>query len=193
MLQLKMLTEEKVSSLYEEHVKKDFPPEELKPLPMILDLIKQGVYECFGMYDGEEMVAYAFFAKPETIDYLLLDYLAVFSHHRSKRYGSRLLKLIQKDLEQYQGILFEVESGMDAKTAKEKLTCERRIAFYLRNGLRKTKINIRIFGVDMILLYLPIKETPSERVMCEALNHIYDLIFGEETHRREIFCRMIEE
>ncbi len=193
MIQLKILDEKEICKIYEEHVKIDFPPEELKPLPMILTLKKQEIYCCYGLYDNEEFVAYAFFAKPETIDYLLLDYLAVCKNYRSKRYGSRFLKLLQKELKDYQGILFEVESGVDSKTEKEKQICERRIAFYLRNGLTKTKINIKLFGVDMILLYLKIQGLPSEKTMSEALNHIYDLVFGEETHRREIFCRIVEE
>ncbi|WP_312372998.1 GNAT family N-acetyltransferase [Lachnoclostridium sp.] len=193
MLQHRILNEEEICKVYEEHLKNDFPPEERKPLSMVLSLKNQGIYCCYGLYDNEEFVAYAFFAKPETMDYLLLDYLAVCKNHRSKRYGSRFLKLLQKELKEYQGILFEVESGADAKTEKEKLICERRIAFYLRNGLIKTKINAKLFGVNMILLYLEIQGTPSEKKLSEALNHIYDLVFGEETHRREIFCRIVEE
>lgn len=191
MLQHRILDEEEISKAYEEHLKHDFPPVELKPLSLILSLKKQGVYCCYGLYDNGEFVAYAFFAKPETVDYLLLDYLAVCKNHRSKQYGSKFLKLLQNELKDYQGILFEVESGADAKTEKERKICERRIAFYLRNGLIKTKINIKLFGVDMILLYLEIKGTPSDKTLSEALDHIYDLVFGEETHRREIFCRIV--
>lgn len=36
-----------------------FPPEELKPLRSMLSLMEQGRYQALGLYDGEDLVAYA--------------------------------------------------------------------------------------------------------------------------------------
>ena len=48
--QFRPLTEEELKELYKTHMKRDFPPDELKPLSRLLTLMGQGDYEPYGLF-----------------------------------------------------------------------------------------------------------------------------------------------
>ena len=81
-MRLMTLTKDQLSDLYNDRMRKDFPPSELKPLFVMLDAVDKGIYETLGLYDGEEIVGYSCLVKLGN-DYLV-DYLADCGYNVSK-------------------------------------------------------------------------------------------------------------
>lgn len=186
MIKVKRLEKEFVTQVYEQQLIKDFVPEELKPIDTLLNLMEQDLYWCYGLFEDETFVAYAFFSRSANYQDILIDYFAVCSGKRNKGYGGIFLTLLQKELSEVNSILFEVESGKSAKDEDEKIICQKRLAFYRRNGLKDTKLHVSLFGIDMNVLYLPIQKEPTESEIEETLDAIYDILFGQEVHLEHV-------
>ena len=77
MAELRLLTARQLRQVYRERVRSDFPPSERRPLASMEHLRAAGVYDTWGMYEGEELLAYAFLWRSEAYGVALLDYLAV--------------------------------------------------------------------------------------------------------------------
>ena len=60
---LRELTQKEIIQVYEQHLLRDFPPEEWKPLKQILNLVKEGSYQVYGFYEEDTLNAYAFFCS----------------------------------------------------------------------------------------------------------------------------------
>lgn len=148
-MDLKQLDSKEIERVYNTHMKIDFPIEELKPLDIIQRLLEKQNYACYGLYEKNELQAYAFLAIQKS--YLLIDYYAVCSEHRNKGIGSKFLKLIKEQFKDYEGIMVEVEKVECAPNETEKTIRRRRIDFYKRNGMRMTSISILLFNVDFRL------------------------------------------
>ena len=149
-MQLKLLDSTEISTLYQEHMVIDFPKDELKPLNMILKSVKEGFYDCFGLYDEEEMVGYTFMVKIDNS--YLIDYIAIFPECRNKGIGTNLLAIIDDYLENADRILVEVEDPAYTKEKSQKELQSRRLNFYLRNNCRDTSLRVDCFGVKFIIL-----------------------------------------
>ncbi|MFQ8758509.1 MAG: GNAT family N-acetyltransferase [Intestinimonas sp.] len=63
--------------VYREHLTPDFPPAERKPLSAMEKLLSAGRYEPWGLYRGEELMAYALLWRDPEGGFVLLDYLGV--------------------------------------------------------------------------------------------------------------------
>ena len=184
--ELKRLDIESVERVYEERLTVDFPPEELKPLSVITTLMRRGLYICYGMFDEGVMVAYAFFVKMDGYRDILIDYLAVSEMARGKGYGSQFIDLMKEELKEFDSIVFEVESGKSAKTCEGVEVCQKRLAFYRKNGLQDSSLRLSLFGIDMRVLYLPLSNAPSDEAIKEVLELIYDEFYGVEIHKEKV-------
>ena len=60
-MELKILSNELLLLWYEKFLKEDFVSDEIKPIENILTLIKNGRYEIYGVFQDDEMIAYASF------------------------------------------------------------------------------------------------------------------------------------
>ena len=158
---LRKMGPQEVAAVYEGHMRKDFPASELKPLSSIRRMQAEGIYDCLGFYEGDVLVAYAFFVADRGRGYLLLDYLAVCGPYRGGGYGSRCLEKIKGFYKEENGILLECESRKSAKGEAELTERERRIRFYLRNGCVETGVMSLLFGVEFEILYLAKKNDTS--------------------------------
>lgn len=186
MLEIKQLQVEEVREIYKNHLVHDFPPEEVKPLALIEKLMKQGVYPCYGLYEEQNLVSYAFFCKKPGGTCILIDFLAVIEKYRSYGYGSKFLDILKRELKEYGGIIFEVESGKSAVGAEELNICQRRIDFYHRNGVRDTKYSCHYFGVDMNIMYLPLETDLEDEVIYSELDNIYHVMHNKEVYEENI-------
>lgn len=150
---VKKLDMSEITAVYNEHMKFDFPPDELKPLSIITGLIKKENYICYGIYEKENICGYACFATASINDEIccLLDYFAVVRGMRNKGTGSQFLNLLKDFLTQYSLVICEVENP-DYSTGDERVIRNKRIDFYLRNGFIKTDLTAKVFGVDYNLL-----------------------------------------
>ena len=97
-MELKILSNELLLLWYEKFLKEDFVSDEIKPIENILTLIKNGRYEVYGVFQDDEMIAYASFWKKENINLVLLDYLGVAKKYRNQGIGSKILTLIKEML-----------------------------------------------------------------------------------------------
>lgn len=185
-LKLKALSPEEISYIYNTYMKNDFPPSELKPLSSILENLNNGNYFCYGLIEDEKLKAYAYLCKSPNKNCLLMDYYAVLNNIRSKGYGSLFLKLLKENLNNYDGIIFEVESKTTAKDFKEKAICEKRIKFYLNNGLYLTNISILLFGVTLNIFFLPILKQLDDNTIYNELDSIYKILYSKNIYKNNL-------
>lgn len=153
-LDLKELSWEQVSFVYNEYMTVDFPDDERKPLRMIREALDEDRYMCYGLFQNEDLIGYAFMAftrEKEGRDYLL-DYLAIRQDLRDSGYGASLLKLLKETLPCFHCMIVESEDPDHAEDKEEFVTRQRRIQFYLRNGLSDTGAVVWLFGVYYRLL-----------------------------------------
>ena len=108
-MEIKLITREALKPIYEEHMTKDFPADELKPWAAINALYDRGVYQSYGLYEGDELLGYACLTKQSEADWLLLDYYAICAQYRSHGYGSQFITKLWEALKDKQGIFVESE------------------------------------------------------------------------------------
>ena len=150
MMELKELTKEQIVWVYNSWLVEDFVPDEQKPLDVILKAVEDGIYRCFGVYDGSELVGYTFLVRKK--NNYLVDYLAIVPEQRNHGIGSNIVQHLQKALADADCIMGEVEDPDYTADAALKELQTRRIGFYLRNGCRDTGLRVRCFGVPFIIL-----------------------------------------
>ena len=182
---VRILTPVQIRRLYAERLKLDFPPDELKPLDRIERALARGEYICYGASDGDELLAYAFFVIAGRR--ALVDYYAVMPEVRDRGIGSRFIRaLIEGPLADMDCVLLEVDDPDHAEEAGEASIRERRLAFYLRNGLCDTGVRARVFGVDFRILSLPVGERPSPEQTREVYAQMYRIILPPKLYSRHV-------
>ena len=139
--------------VYREHLTPDFPPAERKPLSAMEKLLSAGRYEPWGLYRGEELMAYALLWRDPEGGFVLLDYLGVCRDKpRGQGIGTVMVAHLMGQYRHVSGILVEAEAeGDDASPEKNGLRA-RRLAFYRRLGFRELGYVARIFGVRYAML-----------------------------------------
>ena len=188
------LSASELEELYENDLKRDFPPEERKPLKVLLQLTEEGKYESYGWYDTEDnMVAYTLFVTLPENHIVSLDYLAVRPQYRDKKYGSAILAQCRYLFADWDGMIAEAEDPDAECTPEEKQTRTRRVSFYQKkNGMYLTNIRTVQFGVPYVLLYLPSQMDAPEPSyaeqtrMMEDMNRIYHASFQGPLYDRYI-------
>ena len=134
-MELKIFSNELLLLWYEKFLKEDFVSDEIKPIENILTLIKNSRYEVYGVFQDDEMIAYASFWKKENINLVLLDYLGVSKKYRNQGIGSKILVLIKEMLGNIPYVV-EAEIPTGSSLEEDKIR-KRRIEFYERNGCKK--------------------------------------------------------
>ncbi len=192
MLTYQLLTKEQVADIYHQHMKQDFPPAEVKPLMLIHHLMEKGVYQPYGWYENDNLVAYSFFVRASQGRVLLMDYFAVCRQYRSQGYGSRCLAQMETLWTDIDGILAEVEDPARSSSTEEEHTRRRRVAFYQRNGLRPTLVYSVLFGVPYILHYLPVGQDCDDARLYLELDKLYHTLFPPAIHKAKAHITLLE-
>lgn len=148
-MELKLLSERDLASLYREEMIYDFPKSELKPLGAMLRLLELGQYDPLLVTEHGEAVGYAMMWLPKSRKGALLEYLGVLRGKRSAGLGSKILPLL---VERY-GQLFGEAEAPTSDDPEENQLRSRRIAFYERNGFRVLDYECALFGVHFKCLY----------------------------------------
>ena len=178
-LRLPNLTQ--LRQIYETEMKESFPPAELKPLSAIERMWAEGKYRPWCLFDEEEIVGLGFLWLGEDRTWALLDYLCVCSKRRNDGLGSTILKLLQQ-AEPGVVLFGEAEAPVHAPDPE---MAERRLGFYLRNGLRIADYDTDIFGVHYKTLYLADHEVANDALM-EAHCNVYRGSFTPEKYARHV-------
>lgn len=148
-MELKLLSKEELTALYQNEMTADFPRAELKPLAAMLRLMDMGRYEPLLVTDGGRPVGYALAWLPENREGALLEYFGVLRGLRNGGLGSKILELL---LARYGQVFGEAEAPCSDDPAENDLR-RRRIAFYQRSGFRVLDYECALFGVHFNCLY----------------------------------------
>lgn len=153
MLRLVTLDESRICHLYENRMRRDFPPSELKRLSSIIGMVRKDEYDVIGAYEGDEFAAYALVYRPQGEGVVLLDYLAVDENRRGRGIGTMLLGQLRSYYsEKADVILIECERPL---SAPDEIGARKRIRFYARSGAVLTNVRIWLFEVEYSILVLP--------------------------------------
>ena len=181
------LTLEQVRMVYAERMTQDFPPDELKPLSMIERMLMRGEYTGYGAMAGENLLAYALFVTLKEDACALLDYYAVESAHRDRGIGGAFLRaLVSGPLQDMRGVLLEIEDPEAAQSGDERLLRERRRQFYDRNGMKDSSVSARIFGVDFLLLAMPVGPELSPDDVRRMYARLYHIMLPQSTYEKQV-------
>lgn len=149
---LTLLNSEEIKNIYNKYMVKDFPPDELKPLSSMMDMLSRGIYDCYGLYEEEKLLAYAYLTVLE--DFVLVDYLAVVPELRGSGIGTKLLCEL-KNIIRDKTVIIECENPDFATDPQDKTTKIRRIDFYKRSGFVLSGVLSRLFDVEYVILTYP--------------------------------------
>ena len=189
-MEIKKLTAEDISAVYDVYMKKDFPPNELKPLSIFLETMEENIAGGFGYYDGDKLTAYAFFAWAEGGRFVLLDYLAVKREERGRGIGGDFLGRLAREMP-FEGMLIEIEDPMFAKDAEQLKERRRRAEFYLACGAESTGLRTKLLDVNYEVLYLGMARAGLRGVCASELRKIYMRMVGPELYAK--YCTIPDE
>lgn len=169
---IKKIPVEEYTQIYKNHIVRDFPRNERRPLFLVKRLYKKGLYSCYVSYHGEEIAAYACILRCKGLNSVLLDYYAVEPQMRGTGIGGGFLQELGKMLD-CDGIVMECEMPCKAENEQEKTIRERRIRFYERNGAELSSYGWYAFKVDYNLLWMPINKELGDRNLGEEMCKFY--------------------
>ena len=172
-----------VELLYQTRMKNDFVRNELKPLSSIRRAWKKNSYDCYGLFDGDEILGYAFFVRLG--NNLLFDYLAIAEKYRDSGLGSIFLRQLADCLADADCVVGEVEDPEQADDADIRALRERRLQFYLRNGYLKTDLTSTVFGVNYWILEIPVAKSHTTEELRAVYTDIYRNILPLWFFRRQ--------
>ena len=124
---------------YEQHLLRDFPVNEIKPLEDMIALNRNGKYDVIVYEEAGTVMGYATIWKRKENFVYLLDYLGVPESLRNRGVGKDILKRIKEDviaLEENPDIclILESETPIEGDGSAENEIRKRRVQFYRRNG-----------------------------------------------------------
>lgn len=169
------------------HMEQDFPANERKPLRLIEESFDTGFMEGYGFFRTEQetsvLLAYALFVSIR--DVLLFDYYAVIPECREKGVGSYFLNELKEKLADKECVIGEVENPDYCEDPDERRVMERRIDFYLRNGLRDTGASGKVYGVEYRFLEMELGGTHSKEEAEERIGRFYHAYWKDEEEFRK--------
>ena len=186
MNELKLLSLDQIEKIYIERMVEDFPSNELKPLDMIKKLILEGNYDCYGLFENDEIVGYIFLNRLKGQQNYLIDYLATVPNRRNSGLGATIIKRLSEKLSDADSIIGEVENPEYEMNVLNKELQTRRLNFYLRNGFKDTKVRATCFGVPFIIIELVDKMSKSENEIKELYKQHYKAMLPKELYDTKI-------
>ena len=208
-MKIKRLNLSEIKNIYRKYLVYDFPLLEQRPFSRIVRYHRQHCYAGYGGYDDMgHLLCYAFFyvrpvsekgpdGKTLRKRVCLLDYLAVMKNHRDGGIGSKFLQSLSRHLAKREDLVFvEVENPDMAENAEERVTRERRMDFYIRNGLVDTGVTAVVWTVPYRIIEMDLGEAgrPSwTRHASEEIRHaverVYHEVFPQPLYERYVEVR----
>ena len=181
-MKLNELSREELSALYRARMTQDFPPQELKPLKSMLELMAEGRYQALGLCEGTDLLGYALVWREPEVPFVLLDYLGTLPGVRNRGLGGQLLDQLADYYREERGIFGEAEAPEGGDSAGAELR-RRRLGFYLRNGFRYGGYDCALFGVHYQTLIRGQEDvTPQE--LLEVHRRFYQTRFPAHIYQR---------
>lgn len=179
---IRLLNEQEIADIYNEHIVTDFPASEVKPLKQMLEKRENGQYFVYGMFDKdkEELAGYAYFIKCRNAQVYLLDYLAIVKDKRSKHLGSHFLQqlkgIAQKDNKL---LMLEVENPEYEDEGANKDYMLKRIGFYKKNGMNLSDTSCYFLDNEYRIFYAG-DELKEKEEMDRITEGVYRDFFGDD-------------
>ena len=187
-MEIRELTGEQIRRVYTERITRDFAPDEVKPLSRIEEALAAGHYACRGAFGGDGLLAYAFFVVDGSR--ALLDYLAVREDLRGKGIGGAFLRAMADWMtRRFDSVLLESEDPDYARSDHARRVMERRIGFYLRNGLAETGVTSSVWRVRYRVLSFPVGKKLSAGETREVYRALYRALLPEELYETMVRVR----
>lgn len=133
LMAFRKMSDDEIKSWYHTEFSEAFAENERKPLEDIFDLIDDGRYEAWGLFNGDKLLGYATLWKAGHIPLVLMDYLGVSKEYRNQGIGAKILEQL-KSLNF--PIVTESELPVSGDAPEENNIRIRRINFYKRNGFK---------------------------------------------------------
>lgn len=179
---LRKLTAEEIESIYKNHLVKDFPAGEVKPLKVILERFHNGQYLGYGLFlnrEPEELAGYAFIMNIRTDAIYLLDYFAIVEGMRISGYGSVFLNAIKETcVQENRRLILEVENPDYEKDIRLQEKMQKRIAFYKKNDIHVSGVTCNFYDNEYRILYAG--TTLEDQQVYQKIMLSYVDFFGEE-------------
>ena len=185
MAELRLLTARQLRQVYRERVRSDFPPSERRPLASMERLRAAGVYDTWGMYEGEELLAYACLGRSVAYGVAARADRPPRGPPGGRRTGTLALSLLQA---RYGGcsLLVEAEAQEEGVPPEENALRARRLSFYERSGFRRLDYQTRIFGVQYAMLVWPEEAAAEPERLQDAHRGLYRSQLPNPLFRRVI-------
>ena len=184
MLTLKNLDEVKIRMLYNDRLRRDFPPSELKRLSAILGMRQKGIYDVLGAYKDGKLAAYALMYRDDAVRVVLLDYLAVEPQLRGQGIGTELLKRLKAHYAETSDVLLiECERP---KTAPDEMEARKRIRFYTNAGAQLTQVRMWLFEVEYSILVLPCRKEVQPRDWAQQMLSLYRQMLPSDLYEKNV-------
>lgn len=153
---LRLLTDQEITTIYQQWMINDFPDNELKPLEMIIQNEKEYSY---GYFEDDELLGYCILLLQD--HHCILDYLGVDQNKRNQGIGSKILNEL-KELFPDTNIIIESEKPYDDLS-------RRRLQFYHRNGFVLNQMIVHLYYVDYYIFSNQILDTQGVYKIYQAL------------------------
>lgn len=177
-MKLRELTMEEVYRIHRTYMLDDFGADEVKPVERMVEMKERNAYAMYGLYDEEQLMAYAFLCGELDKEVVLLDYLAVMKEARGQGIGSLMLRKLGEELP-LGGLMIESEAVASAKDEEDAKVRRKRLEFYYKAGAHDTVVQANLWGVHYQVLYLPYRKQLTKDAEYEHLERIYLDMFNE--------------
>lgn len=186
MITYKRLLSEEIKKFYETYVKNTFPADEVKPFELIKRMLDREEYACFGFYEEEELIGYAFLCEDKEHTVSILDYYEIMENRRGQGYGQKIIELLGEIYKAYDYVVLESEDPEYAADEDDLKIRTRRIAFYRKCGLKDAGFRSQVNGVEYVILVATDKEMPQPAAVREKMIEFYRTIFPEPHYTKQV-------
>lgn len=171
---IRPLERDKFHALYQQHIDRDFPPDEIPPERMFARMLDEdsNLHGYMYLEDSEER-GYAFVRRNGRAAFLFL--FAVYDEYRGSGVGTQFMRELFDELADCDYIVLEAERPETAETDDDRALRERRLRFYERLGYTADRsIDYVIYYVPMWLMTHPLAgEAPRGEALGAAMRGFY--------------------
>lgn len=173
--------------------RKDFPPEERAPALLLLYHIYVRHSMELVVLEGSDgkAAAYAINFRDKRYGCVLISFLATLAENRSMGCGTRFLQEMRQYYSDAAGLIVEIEQCGKGKTKTDNQNRARRLRFYEKNGFIMQKPREVLGGVEMNLMYLPIRKNTLGSSFDCVMHDIYTQMLGNRL--RDKYVKFLEE
>lgn len=165
---IRLMTQNELNEIYQNHMIHDFPDDERKPLSIIASRYKKNQNICLVYLENDVIMGYGIFEFCNHC--LLMDYFAILPEFRNRGKGTQFLKEMKQYFNEWDALFVESECAFDEVS-------QRRLNFYQNSDFFLSGIQVHLYHVDYEVLVLPIKKEIHKNEIRSKMDEIYAKIY----------------